>query len=450
MRHIAAVLILASAAYAQEPDAVSYWTDVRPLLMAQCAGCHQPARAKGDLDVTSFAKLLASDEVVRAGDPGTSLLVDLVKPFDGDPPEMPKDGSPLTADQVALLERWIAEGAVDDTPAGLARQGAPEVYERLPVVTSLDVSPDGAWLAVAGAGEVLLHRYDGGIEARLEGLAERIEGLAFSPDGKRLAVVGGSPARFGEVQVWDVASQTLDLSLQVTFDTLRGVSWSPDGTRIAFGCADRSLRAIDAKTGEEILYQGAHADWVLDTTWSTDASHLISVSRDRSMKLVKVETSQFIDNITSITPGALKGGLAAVDRHPVRDELLVAGADGVPRLYRMYREKKRVIGDDYNLLRAFDALPGRLYDVCWLPGGESFVVASSNAGTGEVRLYAAGQSEPVWTHMAAGGVYALACHPGGARVLCAGKEGPVFELDAATGDVLREIVPVPVEEEAKQ
>jgi len=450
LRHIAAVLVLASATFAQEPDAVSYWTDVRPLLMAECAGCHQPAQAKGDLDVTSYAMLFMSDEVVLQGDPGTSLLVDLVKSHDGEPPEMPKDRPPLMAEQVALFERWIAEGAADDTPAGLVHQGAPKVYERLPVVTSLDVSPDGAWLAVAGTGEVLLHRYDGGIEARFEGLAERIEGLAFSPDGKRLAVVGGSPARFGEAQIWDVAKHELVLSLQVTFDTLRGVSWSPDGTHIAFGCADRSLRAIDAKTGEQVLFQGAHSDWVLDTTWSTDASHLISVSRDRSMKLVKVETSQFIDNITSITPGALKGGLAAVARHPTRDELLVAGADGVPRLYRMYREKKRVIGDDYNLLRAFDALPGRLYDVCWLPDGESFVVASSDAGAGAVRLYTAGETEPVWTHVAAGGVYALACHPSHGRVLCAGSEGPVFELDAATGDVLREIIPVPVEQEEER
>ena len=45
-------------------------------------------------------------------------------------------------------------------------------------------------------------------------------------------------------------------------------------------------------------------DWVLATAFSTDDSHLVSVGRDRSMKLIKVATQQFIDNITSITPGA--------------------------------------------------------------------------------------------------------------------------------------------------
>ncbi|MEM9379856.1 MAG: c-type cytochrome domain-containing protein [Planctomycetota bacterium] len=437
-------VLLATLAGAEEPDPVSYWREVRPLLTARCAGCHQPAKAKGSVDVTSPSSLLAAEDVVRPGAPAKSLLLEVVSPDGGAPPSMPPDGPPLTDDEVALLESWIAAGAADDTPEGRASGGAPDVYARLPVITDLDVSPDGSRFAVAGSGEVLVHRYDGGIEARYAGLSERVEGLAFSPDGARLAVIGGNPARFGEVQVWNVETGALALSLQVTFDTLRGVSWSPDGTRIAFGGADRSLRAIDAATGEQVLFQGAHEDWVLDTTWSTDASHLISVSRDRSMKLVKVSTSQFIDNITSITPGALKGGLAAVARHPARDELLAAGADGVPRLYRMYREKKRVIGDDYNLIEAFRGLPGRLSDVQWLPGSDAFLSASSDEGRGHVRRYAIGTPEAAWTYDAAGGVYALAVHPDGDRVLCAGQSGVVVELDAATGEVRREIVPVPV------
>ena len=434
----------------EEPDAVSYWREVRPLLTARCAGCHQPAKPKGRLDVTTQAALLAADGVIAAGVPADSLLLEVVTSEDGDPPSMPPDGPALTEDEVARRESWSAGGAPDDTPEGLASGGAPDVYERLPVITDVDVSSDGARFAVAGSGEVLVHRYDGGLEARFAGLSERVEGLAFSPDGARLAVIGGSPARFGEVQVWNVEKGELALSKQVTFDTLRGVSWSPDGTRVAFGGADRSLRAIDAATGEEVLFQGSHEDWVLDTTWSTDASHLISVSRDRSMKLVKVSTSQFIDNITSITPGALKGGLAAVARHPARDELLAAGAAGVPRLYRMYREKKRVIGDDYNLIEAYAGLPGRLYDVRWLPGTDAFVTSSSHEGQGHVRRYTIGTKEPAWTYEADGGIYAVAVHPAGDRVLCAGQSGLVVELDATTGETLREVVPVPMPEDSSR
>ena len=65
-------------------------------------------------------------------------------------------------------------------------------------------------------------------------------------------LAGGRPARMGEVQVWDVAKRKLALSVPVTYDTVYGASWSPDGTKIAFGCADNTVRAINAKTGEQV------------------------------------------------------------------------------------------------------------------------------------------------------------------------------------------------------
>ena len=121
---------------------------------------------------------------------------------------MPKDKAPLDADHVALIRKWVAEGAVDDTPKNAVQrydQEHPPIYQRPPVVTSLDYSPDGKLLAVAGFHEVLLNHADGsGIVARLIGLSERIESVRFSPDGKLLAVAGGLPARMGEVQIWDV------------------------------------------------------------------------------------------------------------------------------------------------------------------------------------------------------------------------------------------------------
>src|SRR5439155_398411 len=150
---------------------------------------------------------------------------------------------PLADIQVEKIKQWIIQGAIDDTPASakvaLVDADHPPVYTRLPVVTSLDFSPDSQLLAVAGYHEVLLHKADGsGLVSRLVGESDRIQAVAFSPDGKSLAVAGGDPALFGEIQVWDVAKKALRLSVLFTYDTLNGVSWSPDGSKIAFGCND--------------------------------------------------------------------------------------------------------------------------------------------------------------------------------------------------------------------
>ena len=349
---------------------VSYYEQIRPIFQRHCQGCHQPAKPSGKYVMTSFDKLLAGGEseaeAVIAGKPDTSFLIDMIKVEDGKA-EMPKGKKPLANVEIELIKKWISQGAKDDTPQSAQLRydmEHPPVYTKPPVITSVHFSPDGQLLAVAGFHEVLLHKADGsGLVARLVGVSERIESVRFSPDGKRIAVTGGSPGRTGEVQVWDVAKRKLTLSVLVTYDTLYGASWSPDGKLIAFGCSDNTIRAIDSQSGKQVLFQGAHNDWPLDTVFSVKGTHLMSVSRDRTVKLTEVATQRFIDNITSITPGALKGGIAAIDRHPERDEILVGGADGVPKVFRMLRTSKRVIGDNANLIRSFPKLRGRIFGV---------------------------------------------------------------------------------------
>ena len=351
----------------------------------------------------------------------------------------------------------MVQGAVDDTPDSAVRvydAEHPPTYTLPPVLTSVDYSPDGKLLAVSGFHEVLI--YDTASNqpvARLIGLSPRIQSLSFSPDGKRLAVTGGKPAQFGEIQIWDVAKRLLKFSSTLTFDTIFGVSWSPDGKLVSFGCTDNSVRAIEIESGKQVLYQGAHGDWVLDTTFSVDASHLVSVSRDRSMKLTQVDTERFVDNITSITPGALKGGLMTVRRNPLSDELLVGGADGIPKIYQMYRTKARRIGDDFNLVRAFEAMPGRIFAVDFSTNGELITAGSSFNGKGEVRCYNTVDGKRLATFEGQRGpVYTLRFHPSGGQVASGGFDGVVRINDSKTGKLLSEFVSVPVraEEVAKK
>jgi WD40 repeat protein/mono/diheme cytochrome c family protein len=486
---LAAAPLPAAAPPAKVEDAtghpVSYWKQVRPVFQAHCQGCHQPARARGGYVMTDFTRLLAGGEsghrAVVAGEPGASALLASITPKDGEA-EMPKDKAPLKPEHIELVRRWILEGATDDTPRNAVQRidaEHPPVYLRPPVITSLDFSPDGALIAVAGFHEVLLHRADGsGLVARLIGLSERIESVRFSPDGTRLAVAGGLPARMGEVQVWDIAQRKLTLSVPVGYDTVYGVSWSPDGRLVAFGCPDNTLRAIDARTGEQVLHQGSHNDWVLGTVFSQDGSHIMSVGRDMSTKLTEVETQRFVDNLTSITPGALRGGLHAIARRPGRDEVVIGGADGVPQLYLVFRQAARKIGDNANLLRRFPAMEGRVFAVDYSPDGRVIAAASSLNGRGAVHFfsgehdttipenilkaytkvattYSAEEKKAIDEFTTRGtaraaaaefptAMYALAFSPDGARVAAAGEDGRVRFIRAADGVVTGEFVPVPL------
>ena len=50
----------ATATTAAKP--VSYYEQVRPILQANCQGCHQPAKAGGDYVMTEFALLVQGGE----------------------------------------------------------------------------------------------------------------------------------------------------------------------------------------------------------------------------------------------------------------------------------------------------------------------------------------------------------------------------------------------------
>lgn len=425
------------------PASVSYYRSVRPILQRSCSGCHFAGKREGGLSVTSLADLTmggAGGAAVMAAKPDESLLIQNIS---GDDPAMPLNGDPLTPGDVATIRLWIEQGAVDDTPASVGREisaSNPPVYSALPVITSLDYSPDGRMLAVSGYHEVLLHTLDGSAPPkRLIGRSQRIESLAFSPDGSTLAVAGGTPSLFGEVQLWNVADGTIRHAVTLSHDTMFGISFSDDGSKVAFGGADNRLRVIDVSSGEVIMRMDAHADWVQGTTFSLKNDHLISVSRDMSMKLTILSSGQFVDNITSITPGALKGGLVDVQRHPAREEIFAVGSDGEPRLYRIFREKARQIGDDFNLIRAYSKLPGRLCDLDVARSGSIFVVGASTATSGSARVYAT--EDPAKVVDLAGvavPVFAVSLRPDEQQVAIGGFDGVVRLFSATTGALERE------------
>ena len=101
------------------------------------------------------------------------------------------------------------------------------------------------------------------------------------------------------------------------------------------GGADNSLRAFDAETFKQVVYMAAHDDWIRGTVFSGDGKSLFTASRDMTVKMTDVATQRFVGNLTTHTPGILRGGMQAIDRRPKRNELIVGGADGAPKRFKM-------------------------------------------------------------------------------------------------------------------
>ena len=432
-----------------EPAKVSFYRHVRPILQRHCSGCHQPSKQGSNLQLISF------ETFSKGGDNGPSFLAGkpdeslIVKQISGEKPEMPLNADPLSAKQIETIRNWIAQGATDDTPAAAkddVSSTKPPVYAASPVITALAYSPDSTLLAVSGYHEVVLHKADGNEPAgRLIGRSPKINSIRFSPDGTKLVAVGGAPSLFGEIQFWDMAKKELVRSDTVGFDTLYGACFNDEGSLLSFGTFDNRVRAIQVADGKQVMSMDAHSDLVYGTAFSLKNDHVISVSRDMSMKLTELKTSQFVDNITSITPGALKGGVMVVQRHPKEEQLLIGGADGEPKLYKIFRTQARQIGDDFNRLRSYTKLPGRVVSVNFNADGSRFVVGSSNATSGAARIYKTDTEAPL--HELKGhavGVFAVAFRPDGKQVATGGLDGIVRLFDAETGVLVKEFVPVTI------
>ena len=157
------------------------------MLQANCYGCHQPAKADGEYQMTSRQALLRGGEsgspAVVPGNPDKSHLLELITPHNGKA-EMPQGNPPLTAGEIEVLSPL-------DRRRG--RRRYPRATGRCSMPTSACVRPAAGdrvagffaqreLLAVAGFHEVLLWKADGSQRlARLVGMAERIEiGAVFA------------------------------------------------------------------------------------------------------------------------------------------------------------------------------------------------------------------------------------------------------------------------------
>ena len=97
-------------------------------------------------------------------------------------------------------------------------------------------------------------------------------GVAFSPDGKRLA----STCKDGTVKVWDAENSEDPRTLHGNRNA--SLAFSPDGKGLATAAADRTVKVWDAETGQELLTLKGSTGSVKAVAFSPDGKRLATGS----------------------------------------------------------------------------------------------------------------------------------------------------------------------------
>ena len=424
-------------------DRVSFQRQVAPILVKKCLGCHSDRKAAGGLSMTTFAALkrggkTAGETVLEPGDPESSFLVESVGP--GASPRMPFKLPPLTGAEIAILTRWVKEGAKFDglsvsetTLASLVDVLAdlPKVVVKAPAgdsVASVAFSPDGRNLAAGIGRQVVV--YDVATSktaATLEDHPGPITWVRFTPDGASLVAAGGRAGQFGSVTVWDVARRQRRWGAKGHADSILAAAVTPDGKALATAGYDRQILIWDLADGKVVRSLKDHSDSVYGLAFARDGKTLASCAADRTVKLWDWTTGKRKATLSEAT-----AELYAVVWTPDGSHLLAAGVD---RSIRMWR----IAGGEVKLERsafAHDAAVVRL------AVSEDGAMLASSAEDRTVRLWKLDTLSPQATiPPQADWAQALAFHPDGRRLALGLYDGRLALWDPAAGKlalVLRE------------
>ncbi|MBI3411918.1 MAG: protein kinase [Planctomycetes bacterium] len=135
------------------------------------------------------------------------------------------------------------------------------------------------------AGTKVLDAVTGAEQFKLEGSNASMSQVAFSPDGKLLALSVRTPLGQGTIKVFD-ASDGKPLSSTPTGTGLGSrLLFSPDGTRLAtWDSGDTAIQIIDSRSGTEVHMLRGHAVQLNHAAFNRDGSRLISIDTQGTLK----------------------------------------------------------------------------------------------------------------------------------------------------------------------
>jgi eukaryotic-like serine/threonine-protein kinase len=326
-------------------------------------------------------------------------------------------------------------------------------------VERLAWSPEGKHLAAAcWAQRISIWDVATGRESlTLQGHRGRINSVSWSPDGNQLASAGED----GTVKAWDARGKREAPAMAGARAV--GLAWSPQGRRLAWA-GGRKVTLWDAKSGAEVLLSDVDAEQVV---WSPGGKHL-AVGKPGGIVVLDVEARKE-------TRALPCGDLAAISWSPDGTRLAVAlaGPPAVMEVWDLANGRKvlsrptsvqpaldfellslawspdgsRVASTDYGMVFVWDAATGKelralsghewqepIHSVAWSPDGKHL---ASGGWDETIRVWDSSTGRESRTLIGhTGAVRVVAWSPDGKRLTSAGMDGTVRVWDPSSGQEL--------------
>ncbi|MBT8077527.1 MAG: WD40 repeat domain-containing protein [Gammaproteobacteria bacterium] len=211
-------------------------------------------------------------------------------------------------------------------------------------------------------------------------IADRAWSIAFSPGGRLFA----TGHRNGAIDIRDVGSGRVEISLAAHDDTIWSLDFSPDGNYLASASMDGSAKLWDVSSGEPVRTI-QHEDWVTAISFSPDGHHVATGSRDGNVRIFDVSDGELIadwvGHIGAVRPGAPNPPKGVIDLRYSNDGSLIA-TGGRDNTLAVWDVNKRAL--KYRVAEDPRAWTNNVTTVAFSPDGQ-YVAAGYGENSGEHR-----------------------------------------------------------------